>query len=318
MQSPHFIGAYEGEQHGALFFVVTTLHGNEPAGAKAVATLLRLLQAEKDKKPAFEFRGKIVGLIGNTAARAKGKRYIDTDMNRLWQPDRIEFIGQQPTNKILLSEEREAYDLLTLIRAEIAAYQPTQLYFLDLHTTTAEGGIFTIVPPNPESERIGLTLFATMITGFSSLLQGTLMSFFNGQFEGIPATTLTFESGQHDDPESVTNAVSAIINVLRAIGCVHSHDVEDKHDERLRRRAEKLPQVAELMYRHELRPGDNFKMRPGYHNFQPVAAKEILAEDRTGLIRAKTDALILMPLYQQQGNDGFFLVKPVLPDKKTV
>jgi succinylglutamate desuccinylase len=311
MQDAHFIGAYEGEQHGALFFVVTTLHGNEPAGAKAVESLLRLLQAEKNKNPNFEFHGKIVGLIGNSAASAKNKRYIDTDMNRLWQSDRIKFIEAQPTDRILLAEEREARELLATIRTEIAAYQPTELFFLDLHTTTAEGGIFTIVPSNTDSERIGLTLFATMITGFASLLQGTLMDFFNGKFEDLKSTTLTFESGQHNDPESVTNAVSAIINVLRAIGCVHPHDVEDKHDARLRERAAQLPRVAELMYRHELRAGDSFKMRPGYHNFQPVAAKEILAEDRTGVIRAKNDALILMPLYQQQGNDGFFLVKPI-------
>ncbi|MEO1085677.1 MAG: aspartoacylase, partial [Acidobacteriota bacterium] len=35
--------------------------------------------------------------------------------------------------------------------------------------------------------------------------------------------------------------------------------------------------------------------------------------DRRGDILSPHDGLILMPLYQQQGEDGFFLVRPVKP-----
>ena len=40
-----------------------------------------------------------------------------------------------------------------------------------------------------------------------------------------------------------------------------------------------------------------------------MKAGEILAEDQHGAIRAKDDGLILMPLYQRKGTEGFFLVK---------
>jgi succinylglutamate desuccinylase len=311
MSNPRIIGTHSESTHGALFFVVTSLHGNEPAGEKAVRILLRLLQEEKVKNPNFDFSGKMVGLLGNMAAKAKNRRYIDTDMNRIWTADRISFIEKENESKLLYSEEREIKAMLQTMRSEIAAYQPSEIFILDLHTTTADGGIFTIVPNNPVSESIGMTLFAPVITGFAGLLEGTLMSFFDGVFEGLKCTTLTFESGQHEDEESVTNAISAMINMLRAIGCVKSEDVEDKHDKRLRERAALLPRKAELIYRHAIQVSDNFKMKPGYQNFQAVKKKEILAEDRKGSIKAKDDAFILMPLYQKQGNDGFFLVKKI-------
>lgn len=311
MTPQRIIGEYSGSTQGALFFVVTSLHGNEPAGGKAVQTVLRLLQEEKIKNSNFDFAGKMVGLVANMAAKAKGLRYIDTDMNRIWTAERVKMIDHEPNTKLILSEEREIKALLHTMRSEIAAYQPNRIFVLDLHTTTAGGGIFTIVPASEASEKIGLTLFAPLITGFADLLKGTLMSFLSGDFEGLPCTTLTFESGQHDDEESVTNAVSAIINMLRAIDCVKPEDVEDKHDEQLRERAALLPKRAELMYRHAITPSDNFKMRPGFCNFQAVKKKEILADDRKGTIKAIDNGLILMPLYQKQGNDGFFLVKKI-------
>lgn len=306
------IGSYEGQTHGDLFLVITTLHGNEPAGSNAVQTALSLLQKEKNEKIDFNFKGKMVGLVGNLAAQKANKRYIDTDMNRLWRPERIEAIMAQTDEKKLLSEEREVRELLAAIQAEVDSYKPAKIYILDLHTTTAEGGIFTITPDNSdEALRIALTLFAPVITGFSDLLKGTLTSFFNGQFAALPCTTLTFESGQHLSEEAVTNAVSVIINILRAVHFVNAADVEDKHDALLRARAATLPRQARLLYRHPVQAVDRFVMKPGYQNFQRIAAKEIIAEDRKGVIRAQKDCLILMPLYQAQGNDGFFLIEVV-------
>ena len=299
----------------ALVLVVAATHGNEGAGVRAMQTVLRLLEEEKAKHPEFTFRGKLIGLVGNTTAYAKKLRYLDTDLNRIWNAETVARVCTAATPKALpLAEEREMRELITTIEQEIAAYTPTRIYLLDLHTTTAEGGIFSIVTASEESRRIAQTLFAPMITGFDRIIEGTMMQYLDGNegiSKGAPLAALTFEAGQHDDPESVTNAVSAIINVLRAVGCVHPDDVEDKHDERLRARAAELPARAELVYRHAIRIGDSFKMREGYLNFQPVQAKEVVAHDRKGAVRAPSDALMLMPLYQALGDDGFFLIKPV-------
>ena len=75
-----------------------------------------------------------------------------------------------------------------------------------------------------------------------------------------------------------------------------------------------LPKIAELIKVHTIKRDDNFKMRVGYQNFQAVCKGEILGEDRHGIIRSPADSLILMPLYQPLGSDGFFLIKKTAPD----
>jgi succinylglutamate desuccinylase len=46
-----------------------------------------------------------------------------------------------------------------------------------------------------------------------------------------------------------------------------------------------------------------------YKNFDKISKDELLAFDKYGEIRSKEDGMILMPLYQKQGNDGFFIIK---------
>ena len=69
--------------------------------------------------------------------------------------------------------------------------------------------------------------------------------------------------------------------------------------------------VVEVRHRHTIAPEDRFKMEPGFKNFQAVRRGKVLAQDRTGEIKACETGLILMPLYQALGNDGFFLVREV-------
>jgi succinylglutamate desuccinylase len=54
-------------------------------------------------------------------------------------------------------------------------------------------------------------------------------------------------------------------------------------------------------------------MHAGYNNFDPVRRSEVLAEDATGEVRSPESGLILMPLYQKLGEDGFFVGREVAP-----
>ena len=54
-------------------------------------------------------------------------------------------------------------------------------------------------------------------------------------------------------------------------------------------------------------------MEPNYHTFQPVVKGEILAHNKAGKIRAREKGRIFMPLYQEQGDDGFFIVRRIAP-----
>lgn len=66
-----------------------------------------------------------------------------------------------------------------------------------------------------------------------------------------------------------------------------------------------------MISRYGVTEEDRFRMLNGYENFQAVKKGELLAEDKKGKIYASDDALILMPLYQEQGEDGFFLIQKI-------
>jgi succinylglutamate desuccinylase len=69
----------------------------------------------------------------------------------------------------------------------------------------------------------------------------------------------------------------------------------------------------EMRYRHPIGPGDQFRMNPGWRNFQAVGRGQPLARDAHGDIVAQQHGRILMPLYQAQGEDGFFLIREFAP-----
>ena len=68
-----------------------------------------------------------------------------------------------------------------------------------------------------------------------------------------------------------------------------------------------------MRYKRDVEPGDGFAMYPGYRNFQVVREGDVVARDVTGEIVLRESGRMLMPLYQEQGEDGFFLVREFLP-----
>jgi len=74
-----------------------------------------------------------------------------------------------------------------------------------------------------------------------------------------------------------------------------------------------LPKALELRYRHPIGDEDEFEMLPGLHSFQRVVEGEKLAKDRRGHVRSPERGRLLMPLYQAQGEDGFFLIREFHP-----
>ncbi len=304
------IGRFTGKDRGPLLICIAGVHGNEPAGVKALDLMFKMLEVEPITNPEFTFKGRMLGLLGNLKAFKKGQRFIEKDLNRQWTPENVQLVRQSPADQ-LPPEKQEMKELLEIIESEIKEYQPEKLVILDLHTTTAHGGIFTIPTEDEESLGIAIELHAPVITGLLRGIRGTTLHYFKKETTNVPTVALCFESGQHNDPLSINRAIAAITNCLRTIECVKATDVENRHDALLQEYSNGLPKVADLISIHSIKPGDEFRMEPNYENFQPVSKGALLATDKNGEITAPEDALVLMPLYQKQGDDGFFLVKKV-------
>ena len=308
------IGEYSGNEKGTLVIALAAMHGNEPAGVLALRDLFQMLEDEPKKNPHFQFRGRIVGIIGNLQAYERKMRFIKKDLNRELTLENIEK-AKQPAQSMghnqLAFEDLELIELMQCIDNQITTYKPEKIIVLDLHTTSAAGGIFTIVSEDEESLNIALTLYAPVVKGLVKGLGGTTLHYFSQENIGIPTVGICFEAGQHDDFLSVRRTVAWLINCLRTVGCLNANDVESRHDEVLRGYSKNLPKAVQVIDNHHIMPNDNFKMLPNYQNFQALKKGEILAYDKNGAIQSPQDCLILMPLYQPQGSDGFFLVKEI-------
>ena len=310
MDPERIIGRYTGQHKGPLLIALGGMHGNELAGVRALELMSKMLKVEPITNPAFQFYGRFLALRGNLAALKSGQRFIQKDLNRQWTDENVARIRQSSFDA-LDAEDRELKELLEAIEKEIAAYDPERIVLLDLHTTTADGGIFSIPNDDPDSLQIAIELHAPVIRGLLKGITGTTLHYFNKARFGPRMTGVSFESGQHYDPLSINRAIAALTNCMRTIGCVRAEHVENRHDRLLIEYSKGLPKVADLITAHAIRPEDNFQMKAGYQNFEAVRKGEILAYDRNGPISAVEDGLVLMPLYQPQGNDGFFLIRPV-------
>jgi len=299
---------YSQNISGPLVIALGGIHGNEHAGVKALELLHKMLEVEPIRNPGFTFCGQMIAVLGNQRAYDESERFIDIDLNRIWSEEAVLRARNKAPDERLV-EEVELLEVLDVLETEFDQYDGDEIILLDLHTTSAPGGIFSIVPDNAKIIELAVGMHAPVITGFSKAILGTSIDYWNREYAGKYVHCLAFESGQHDHPRSVNMGIAACINLLRFIGCVAADDVENVHDEVLCTFSQGLPKVSELLSSYRIPDGAEFVMMPGFSNFQEVKKDEILAHQDNVVIKAPRDASLLMPRYQKRGTDGFFLIE---------
>jgi len=308
MAQNRVITKFVGTKHGPLLIVLGGIHGNEPAGIKAIEMMGKMLEVEPITNVDFEYRGSFLGLVGNLKAHQDNKRFINSDLNRSFTKENLKIVKE--TNEADLKDELlEIKQTIREVHLAIEEIKPERVIVLDLHTTSSFGGIFSIVADNEESLKIAIELHAPVILGMLDGIKGTTLHYFVEENFGVPMVPVTFESGQHNEELSVNRAIAGITNCMRTIGSVSPENVENQHDKLLIEHSKNLPKVSRLISKHNVTEGDHFQMLPSFKNFQRIKEGEILARDNKGDIIASGDSLMLMPLYQKQGEDGFFLVQ---------
>jgi succinylglutamate desuccinylase len=299
------LGRLRGAEPGPTIVAMTGIHGNEVSGVRAAE---RVLQGLQQRQPTIS--GEMVFLAGNLTALARHSRFIDLDLNRQWTPDRVAHLvnsNNDPGEPVENSEQRA---LLALLR-EIIEVARGPLFFLDLHTSSADGPPFVTIGDTLRNRRFAHKFPLPLILGLEEQVDGALLELMNNH--GF--VTMGVEGGHHEAGTSVDRHEAVLWLGLVHGGVLRAADVPDltAHVALLREASRDIPSVVEVRHRHAIRPEQRFRMKPGYYNFKPVIKGEQLGEDRNGEVLASEDGLILLPLYQGQGDDGFFVSRPVRP-----
>lgn len=299
---PRVLGVHEGRAPGPLVIVTGGVHGNEPAGVHAVRRVLAQLQAR-----AMPLRGTLMGVAGNRAGLDRKVRYLDRDLNRRWLvPEMIALLARDPAQDS--PEDREQRELLHLF-APLCARARAPIVFLDLHSTSGDGAPFVCMADVLRNRTIAFALGIPVVLGLEEVIDGSMIGFFTD----IGHIGVAVEGGQHDDPRSVDCHEAAIWIALVAAGALAEAEVPglDRHRATLEEATRGLPRVLEIRHRHVVADDDDFVMRPGFANFQPVGDGQVVAEDRGGDVRTPEAGIMMLPRYQGQGEDGYFLARQV-------
>jgi succinylglutamate desuccinylase len=288
---PRILHHVFGPAPGPTVISVVALHGNERAGIAAVRRVA-------DQVPALE-RGEWMALTGNRTATAMGVRFLDRDLNRRWSDASRASTGA--------AEDREQHELREALDAAFARARGP-VYLIDLHTTSGPGNPFTVFADTLRCRDAAHALPIPMILGLDEHLDGTLVDY----VAGLGHAAVAVEGGAHTDPDAPATLEAAVLLTLHATRLLDplTHSPESSRT-RLRRDAHSIPQVLEVRHRHAVAAGDAFHMHAGFASFDQVRAGQLLARDRRGEIHAPMSGHLLMPLYQAQGDDGFFVVRAV-------
>ena len=306
------VGRFDAGQPGPLFIAVGGMHGNEPAGVDAAQIVLDELRQHN-----VALRGRFVALRGNRQALELRTRFLEEDFNRVWTAEAIHALGQRTANADG-PEEAELRDLLTTLQAlfvePIAGAPPERVVLIDLHSTSGPSQPFLCMADTLQNRKVAFAMWVPVILGLEEALPGTLLDWVSEAGH----VGIAFEGGAHLCEQIVVCHRAALLCVMRAADMLPSAmsttglAVERAHAHLLQL-ATGLPRIVEIIERHGTEPGDGFEMLPGWQSFQNVARGERLAHDRSGALVANRTGCLLLPRYQKQGNDGFFLGRRVRP-----
>jgi len=296
----HFIGDVRGDNPGPTIIAIAGIHGNEPTGISAIQRVIELLEPLKE-----HIHGRFVGLRGNIKALEENRRFVDEDMNRLWVTSILDKIRRTPFNELNSADRAEVKELLCIL--DPIVYSDEKVIYIDMHTFSGSGGMFSITPREERHIELLTQLKVPLIFGIQSTLIGTSMDY----VEDAGHVGFAFETGTHGTLDAEENALAGLIVLFVSQGFISADKVEDfgKFYSYLMGKVSDYPHKVNFHYKHIIEDGDEFVMNPGFQNFDTVKKGDWLASDKHGKITSQSDGYLLMPLYQDQGNDGFFIVR---------
>jgi hypothetical protein len=293
------IGEINGTEKGPLLIFIAGLHGNEAQGLVALENIFNQFNAAET-----EVAGRAIALRGNLEAIRQNIRFVSQDLNRIWDVKHFK--------RAIDTQAAEVYELQALraiIEKELAG-DYTKAYLIDLHTTSAPTIPFAVTKIGSESIDIINKINIPFVTGLEGHLDGTMLAWMCEKGH----SGMAFEAGQHHSKTSMIKHEAFTRLSMFYSGFTPSLPFEDvvslhnRLDDELRPKHNHF----NLIERYKIDEEEDFAMEEGFANFQKIFKGEVLATNKYGDICSGVDGNIFMPLYQKQGNDGFFIIEPAM------
>ena len=150
-----------------------------------------------------------------------------------------------------------------------------------------------------------------IVLGIEEYLNGPLLSYINE----LGYVSLGFESGQHDEIEAIEDSIAFIHLALLYAGCTTHNNYPEQsiYYDQLKKASKNMDDIFEVIDLYRISGEDDFKMQPELNSFQEIEKGLFLATNNNERIYAQHNARLFMPLYQNQGSEGFFVIRKIKP-----
>jgi hypothetical protein len=294
------IGSLGTKGRGPCCLFFGGVHGNEASGVIAMQAVFESLKARAD----IQFHGSFYFIGGNLLALEVGKRCTESDLNRLWTEKRMKAVEKGD----YVAENHDAAELLSIYKTieEILEKEEGPFYMFDLHTTSSKTIPFITVNDSLLNRKFTELYPLPLVLGIEEYLDGPMLSYYNEK----GYVSFGFEGGEHYSQTAIQNHESFIYLSLVFSGVIDESGIDyDAHFQQLADQSNGMEHFYEIYHRFAIDEEDDFAMKNGFKNFQPIGKGEALATFNAEVIEADHSSIIFMPLYQSSGSDGFFLIK---------
>ena len=295
------LGQYTQQTEGPQLLIFTGVHGNEPSGIFAFQKVMHTL-----KNNDISFKGNMTGIAGNLPALGASVRYEDEDMNRTFLAERVEKIKK---GEVELNAEEQQLKELTETVDELTK-NADEVFFVDCHSTSSQSEPYISLNVGyPDSYHFVKGIPVNTVVGIEREIKGCLAEYFNKK----GSHGFTFEAGQHEAITTIYNQEAVIWLALVNAGCLEEYALPQiaQARETLTNNVTESHRFFNVISSYTILEGETFRMEPGFVNLQHIDKGQLLAHSNGFPVYAPDKGRILMPLYQKQGNNGYFFVQEI-------
>lgn len=296
-----------GDKKGPVLVVFAGIHGNETAGVHAVDYVAETLLNRNEP-----LKGNLYAITGNMKALELGVRYVDTDLNRIWE-NSFDITDSNPADtNIHPVEYQESLEIKSALEWILKNHESdaSRFIFVDLHTTSSESCAFILINDTLANRKLARKFPVPQILGFEENIQGTLLSYINN----LGHLSIGFEAGAHTNQASVDRSQAFLWLTMHWLNIYRISDEEVLMCEKELDVHKDLPDsYYEVKYHKIVEDPNKFEMISGFQNFDKIEKGKRLAKENGKWIEAPIWGRIFMPLYQNRGRDGFLIIREVSP-----
>lgn len=246
--------------------IMGSIHGDERIGAAVLEELRKILTTT-------DLRSDVYLVLGNPEAYRENKRYIDTDMNRLFGVNR-DVVSPGDT----VEEKRVA---------EIAPVLSESHYLLDIHSTIKQSVPFVYCEPDAAhialATLMGVEYIVSPPPDFRPADLVTSADNFVDRHGGLG---ITFESGWHKSELAVEDVLMRTKLFLQRTGACDFGLPEPENVQESKRLT---------IYNHVVPQSNSFIFARDFKSFDMVKAGELIGNDGDKEVRAEEDSFIIFP-----------------------